>query len=141
MRETFFHQQLQFSRSYKKRLNEKLSSAGLFHSQWLVLYCIKKQQPVTLVQVSAYLDVEKPTVSRTVKRLEEQNLVREIPSPDKRERLVCLTDQGEETYQLGQEIVIQFEMELMKDISDEDIGTTTKTIQYLKEKLSKEEIS
>lgn len=135
MIETFFHQQLQFTRSFKKRLNEELAVAGLFHSQWLVLYCIQKQQSVTLVEISNYLDVEKPTVSRTVKRLEEQGLVETIPSKDKRERLLQLSIKGQESFRKGQEIVSRFELELMADISDADVNTILNTMQQLKEKM------
>src|SRR5699024_1650361 len=122
MIETFFHQQLQFTRSFKKMLNEQLAAAGLFHSQWLVLYCIKEQQPVTLVEISNYLDVEKPTVSRTVKRLEEQGLAETIPSEDKRERRLQLSSKGQESFRKGREIVTRFEAELMAGISDGDVN-------------------
>ena len=141
MKVNFFHQQLQFSRAFKKALNKQLSEAGLFHSQWLVLYCIKKQQPVTLVEISNYLDVEKPTISRTIKRLEEQKLVESVPGADKRERRICLTETGENSYKKGQKIVFQFEKELAAEISDADMETTLNTILSLGKKLKKEEIN
>lgn len=140
MKDRFFHRQLQFCRSFKKKLNEKLSAAELYYSQWLVLYCIKHMQPVTLVEIGNYLAVEKPTISRTVKRLDQQGLIKEMPSQDKRERRVCLTDVGEERYGQGQKIVFQFEAELLTDISQKDLDTTMRTIQHLQEKLKKGEI-
>ena len=132
----FFHEQLQFTRSFKKKLNEKLAEAGLFHSQWLVLYTINKQQSVTHVEISDYLDVEKPTVSRTVKRLEEQDLVETIPSEDKREKRLQLTEKGLERYKEGHEIVTHFEKELSMDISEADAENTLSTIKKLNEKLN-----
>lgn len=135
MKEIFFHQQAQFTRSFKKKLNEKLASAGLFHSQWLVIYCIKKQQPVTLVEISNYLDVEKPTISRTVKRLVEQGFIEDVPSDDKRERRIRLSLKGQESFCSAQKIVTDFEAELMKDISDTDLTTALRTIEKLKEKI------
>jgi len=140
MIETFFHQQLQFTRSFKNKLNEQLAAAGLFHSQWLVLYCIKKQQPVTIVEISNYLDVENPTVSRTVKRLEEQGLTETISSEDKRERRLQLSSKGQESFQKGQEIVSHFEGKLMADISDADVTTVLKTMHKIKEKMKEGEI-
>lgn len=135
MREKIFHEQLQFTRSFKKKLNEKLAEADLFHSQWLVLFYVEKQQPVTLVEISNYLDVEKPTVSRTVKRLEEQELIEAIPSVDKRERRIRLTARGQDSYQKGYEIVTSFEEELLLDIPEKDVITTLNTIQELQNKL------
>lgn len=135
MIETFFHQHLQFTRSFKKKLNEELAAAGLFHSQWLVLYCIQKQQSVTLVEISNYLDVEKPTISRTVKRLEEQGLVETISSEDKRERPIILSTKGQKSFRKGQEIVSRFEAELMTGISEADVKTILNTMQKFKEKM------
>ena len=135
MIETFFHQQLQFTRSFKKKLNEELAVTGLFHSQWLVLYCIKKQQSITLVEISNYLDVEKPTVSRTVKRLEEQGLVETIPSEDKRERPMRLSTMGHESFEMAREIVSRFEAELIAGISDADLVTILNTMQKFSGKM------
>lgn len=136
MRDGFFHQQLQFTRSFKKKLNGELAEVGLFHSQWLVLYCIKKQQPVTLVDISNYLDVEKPTITRTVKRLREQELVEEAPSRDKREKRLRLTVTGEENFERGKQIITRFETELLEGLSDSDIETTANTLQFLRKKLN-----
>ncbi|QGS69755.1 MarR family transcriptional regulator [Oceanobacillus sp. 143] len=64
---------------------------------WIILfpmeycYCLKQIGPVTLVEISNHLDVEKPTISRTVNRLAEQQLIEEVPSNDKRERMIQLT--------------------------------------------------
>lgn len=140
MVETFFHQQLQFTRSFKKKLNEQLSAAGLFHSQWLVLYCIHKLEPVTLVEISNYLDVEKPTVSRTIKRLDEQELLETVPSSDKREKRIQLATKGKEKYEKGQEIVNRFEKRLAEGITETDRLTTLQTIQTLEQRLKQEEI-
>lgn len=85
------------------------------------MYCINMQQPVTLVEISNYLDVEKPTVTRTVKRLEELDLIKEVPSSDKREKRLRLTEQGENSYLKGLEIVTRFELELLNGITDKDI--------------------
>lgn len=135
MRETFFHEHLQLTRLFKKKLNENLASLGLFHSQWLVLYCINKQHSTSLVEISSYLNVEKPTISRTIKRLKEEELVETIPSEDKREKRVRLTSKGKEQYQKAFEIVSQFEKDLLMDIPEEDVMTSLKTIRKLNEKL------
>jgi len=141
MKNILFHQQSQFTRSFKKKLNEKLSEAGLFYTQFLVMYYINQQQPVSLVEISNYLDVEKPTITRTVKRLEEQDYIEEVPSSDKREKRLRLTEKGENSYQKGQGIVTRFESELLKGITEKDIETTLNLIHYLNEKIHKGEIN
>ncbi|WP_087975152.1 MarR family winged helix-turn-helix transcriptional regulator [Oceanobacillus rekensis] len=140
MDHSFFHQQLQFTRSFKNKLNERLAEAGLFHSQWLLIYCLKQQKAATLVEISNYLNVEKPTITRTVKRLEEQMLIEKIPSRDKRERPIQLTEKGLHIYEEAIRIVNDFEQNLMEEISEIDQETTLRTIKRLKTNLMKEEL-
>lgn len=132
----FFHEQLQFSRSFRKELNERLKEIGLFHTQWLVLYCINLKESTTLVEISNYLDVEKPTISRTVKRLEEQGFIEALPSDDKRERRISLSQKGQMSFEKGYQIVTEYEARLIDNISENDLAVTLQTIQKLKMRLS-----
>lgn len=131
----FFHHNLQFSRSFTKKLNEQLAKVDLFHSQWLIIYYLNQYGCSTLVEISNYLDVEKPTVTRTVNRLEERKLIEQIPGKDKRERRIQLTESGERTYQEAKKVVEEFELQLMSGLAEEDRETTLRTLLFLKEKL------
>ncbi|MBK5444136.1 MULTISPECIES: MarR family winged helix-turn-helix transcriptional regulator [unclassified Peribacillus] len=131
----FFHHNLQFSRSFTKKLNEQLAKVNLFHSQWLIIYYLNQYGCSTLVEISNYLDVEKPTVTRTVNRLEERKLIEQIPGKDKRERRIQLTESGEITYQEAKKVVEEFELQLMSGLAEEDRETTLRTLLFLKGKL------
>lgn len=135
MEHSFFHEQLQFTRLFKKKLNERLAEVGLFHSQWLLVYCLKQYGTATLVEISNYLNVEKPTISRTVNRLEEQQLIETIPTKDKRERRIKLTEKGIQIYEEAIQVVNTFEQNLMEDIEPHDRETVFRTIQVLTERL------
>ncbi|UJL47180.1 MarR family transcriptional regulator [Virgibacillus sp. NKC19-16] len=135
MNHAFFHQHLQFTRSFTKKLNEHLAEVGLYHSQWLIVYYLKLYETSTLVEISSYLHVEKPTISRTVKRLEELQLIEKIATTDKRERRIRLTEKGIHVYEEAIQIVSKFEQALMDGIPEGDKETTLRTIQLLKEKL------
>jgi DNA-binding MarR family transcriptional regulator len=132
---SFFHQNQQFTRSFTKRLNERLAAVDLYHSQWLIIYYLKQFNTSTLVEISNYLDVEKPTITRTVNRLEERKLVEKFPSQDKRERRIRLTAKGVEVSEQALNIVNNFESELLEGISESDLETTIQTVQLLKSKL------
>ena len=134
----FFHSNLQFARSFIKKLNEQLSAVELFHSQWSIVYYLKEYGSSTLVEISNYLDVEKPTVTRTVNRLEERKLIEQIPGKDKRERRIQLTDLGEKTFQEAREVVEKFEDGLMEGLPDSDREATLRTLSFLKEKLKQQ---
>lgn len=131
----FFHYNLQFSRTFTKKLNEQLAKVDLFHSQWLIVYFLKQNGSSTLVEISSYLNVEKPTVTRTVNRLEERKLIERILGNDKRERRIQLTDLGERTYLDAKKAVEEFEIQLMKDLPEEDRVATLRTLKFLQEKL------
>jgi MarR family transcriptional regulator, transcriptional regulator for hemolysin len=132
---SFFHQNLQFTRSFTKRLNEQLVGIGLYHSQWTIVYYLKQFGPSTLVEISHYIDVEKPTISRTVNRLEKSQLIEKIPSKDRRTRVVQLTEKGNQVFIEAKKVVDEFEEKLMEGIPKNDMQTTLRTIQLLKEKL------
>ncbi|WP_338448099.1 MarR family transcriptional regulator [Niallia oryzisoli] len=132
---SFFHQHLQFSRSFTKKLNEQLASVGLYHSQWMIVYYLKQFGASTLVEISQYNDVEKPTITRTVNRLDEMQLIEKVPSKDKRERKIQLTEKGNFVYEEALKVVEEFENKLLEEISIADLETTVRTVQLLKEKL------
>jgi len=132
---SFFHQHLQFSRSFTKKLNEQLACVGLYHSQWIIVYYLKQFGASTLVEISQYIDVEKPTITRTANRLEENQLIEKVPSKDKRERKIRLTEKGNLVYQEAKKVVDEFENQLLTEISMTDLEITLRTIQQLKEKL------
>lgn len=132
---SFFHHQLQFSRSFTKKLNEQLAEVGLFQSQWLIVYYLKHYGASTLVEISRYLNVEKPTISRTADRLEKSQLIERITSNDKRERRIQLSEKGNAVYEKAIKVVEAFEQELMKGISEEEKEVALQTIMTLKKKL------
>ena len=97
-----------------------MAKVDLFHSQWMIIYYLNQYGCSTLVEISNYLDVEKPTVTRTVNRLEERKLIEQIPGKDKRERRIQLTESGERTYQEAKKVVEEFELQLMSGLAEED---------------------
>lgn len=116
----FFHHYLQVSRTFTKKLNEQLSKIDLYLSQWSVIYYLHISETATLVEISNYFNVEKPTITRTVNRLEEMKLIEQIPGRDKRERRIQLTDLGVQMYIEGQKIVDEFEQMIMEDIPEDE---------------------
>lgn len=134
--DSFFHHQLQFTRFFTKKLNEQLSKVGLFQSQWSIVYYLYHNNTATLVEISNYYEVEKPTITRTVNRLEEREIIKTVPSQDKREKRIQLTDQGIEIYFEAKGIVDEFETKLIAGIPEDKMKTALHTIQLLQNKLN-----
>lgn len=134
---TFFHQYLQVSRMFTKKLNETLAQYDLYHSQWSIVYFLKEYGPSTLVEIGSYLNVEKPTVTRTVNRLEKRQLIEQVLSPNKREKRIQLTRAGEEIYKICRKEADHFEMQVIGDLTDEEKNIAFKILSKLQEQLKK----
>lgn len=101
-------------------LNELLSTNELSYSLWEVVFYIKKNGPSTLVDIANYYNVEKPTITRRVHRLEELQIVKQIAGQDRREKIIQLTESGEEVYKECRGKITDLEMRVMEDIGQEE---------------------
>src|SRR5699024_2554254 len=86
-----FHEIFQFSRYLNKELNKALKKHELHASQWSVLFCVHEHKKMTLTDIWTYLNVEAPTITRTVNRLVELDWLKIEYGDDRREKNVSLT--------------------------------------------------
>lgn len=118
--EGFFQRYLSLYRSLITRLNELLSTYELSYSLWQVIFYIKNNGPSTLVDISNQYNVEKPTITRRVHRLEELQMVKQIPGKDRREKVIQLTEIGEQIYRECRIKITALEISVMKGIAEEE---------------------
>lgn len=85
------HEIFQKTRLLSKELNYALKEHDLFASQWMVLYCVYQHGYMTLTDIWKYLNVEAPTITRTVRRLEELGWLKTYAGKDRREKMVRLS--------------------------------------------------
>lgn len=114
------HQINQCARLITKKANERLEPFGLYSSQWSILYCLKTIGPMTQKEIWSYLNVEAPTVTRTIKRLEENGWIQREQGEDKREKLVVLTKEAELKYDSINQEMLKFEEDMLADFHDGD---------------------
>ncbi|WP_042461068.1 MarR family winged helix-turn-helix transcriptional regulator [Neobacillus dielmonensis] len=100
-----FHTLHQLSRHLTNKQNEALKPAGLYSSQWAVIYVLKQKGSLTQKQLCDYLSVEAPPMTRTIQRLVKQGYVKQLPGQDKREKHVQLTDEALSQYSNWEKIV------------------------------------
>ncbi|CAM3750042.1 hypothetical protein GCM10009865_01950 [Aeromicrobium ponti] len=98
----------------------ELSKHNLFRAQWSILYYLFNEGSATLVELSNYLGVEKPTVTRTINKLEEMGYLEAVPTKDKREKRMQLTEIGKRIYLEVRVTIDEFEQEILKGISEEE---------------------
>lgn len=116
----FFQRYLRLYRSLITKLNELLAGYGLSYSLWQVIVYVKQNGPATLVEISSNYNVEKPTITRRVQRLEESKLVKQIASKDRREKIIQLTELGEEVYKACRKEITELENSAMEGIPQEE---------------------
>ncbi|UOQ95388.1 MarR family transcriptional regulator [Halobacillus shinanisalinarum] len=100
-------------RTLNKQVNEKLKDHELYFSQWSILYCLFKNGPMTQTAIWQYLNVEAPTVTRTITRLEQNGWVLREPGPDKRERIIKITEASQAKVEQLVEVIRTYEENLI----------------------------
>ena len=120
MKNLLFHEIHQKSRLSIKEVNEALREFDLYSSQWSILFCLKQFGSMTQKEIWQYLNVEAPTVTRTIVRLEESGWVVRCEGKDKRERIVQLSSFAEQKVPEIENRIRQTEERLGSDLSDEE---------------------
>ena len=85
------------SRIVTRHYDYALRSKGLTAAQFTLLTAIAEQDGVTAADIVGELDIEKSTLSRNLKRLVHQGLVRMDPPAGRRGRGLHLTPKGDKT--------------------------------------------
>ncbi len=111
------HQQ---TRLLEKEANATLSEYELYSAQWAIIYCLSTQGPMVQADIGKYLNVEAPTVTRTLRRMEENDWVVREEGEDKRERLVRLSPRGESELPAIKRSMQQMEATLLRDLNQEE---------------------
>lgn len=129
MKAKLIHQFFQVSRTMSLSLNQRLAQYKLTHAQLSILdYLLVQTQSISLVDIAKYLAVEKSTVTRTVKQLEQVGLVQHIPSADSREKRIVLSEQFRLLQADLQLTKTSFETDAFHGISPEELQRTYDTL-------------
>lgn len=107
-------------RLLNQRMNEKLKEYDLYTSQWAILYCLYMKGAMTQTDIWKYLNVEAPTVTRTITRLQQKGWLIRQPGSDKRQRIVKITEEAKIQLDELVEVVRNYEDEQIFDLTEED---------------------
>ncbi|MEH6992355.1 MarR family transcriptional regulator [Neobacillus drentensis] len=113
-----FHTLHQLSRQLTNKLNEALKPFGLYSAQWSVLFVLHTKGSLTQKELSEYLFVEAPPMTRTIQRLVKQGYVRQIPGKDKREKFIQLTDEAVKEFPIWEHAVTECNQALLKSFPE-----------------------
>jgi|SRR5690625_1602387 len=131
----FFQRYLLLYRPLTSKLNELLGEYELSYSLWQIIFHVKNNGPSTLAAISDYFNIERPSVTRAVQRLEEKQIIKQIPGRNKREKLIQLTELGEAVYQSCREQITALENSIMEDIPKEELNAAYEVLPKIRENM------
>jgi MarR family transcriptional regulator, transcriptional regulator for hemolysin len=131
----FFHSINQFTRHFSKVLNESLVPLGIYAAQWTIIYRLKTGGASTQKEVSSYLGVEAPTMTRTLARLEKSGWITRTAGKDKREKLISLTDAAIREYDNWLAAVRSSENNILQNITEEEISMMIRLMAKMRENM------
>lgn len=131
----FFHSINQFTRHFSKVLNESLVPLGIYAAQWTIIYRLKTGGASTQKEVSSYLGVEAPTMTRTLARLEKSGWITRTAGKDKREKLISLTDAAIREYDNWLAAVRSSESNILQNITEEEISMMIRLMAKMRENM------
>ena len=126
------HDLFQSSRYLSYKANLTLKQHGLYSSQWSVLYCVQKHNEMTLTQIWKYLNVEAPTITRTVNRLADLGWLEISSGRDRREKVVKLTSEASKNFPVIQKSMSDFEDSVVSNLSPEEQNTLMELLKKIK---------
>lgn len=111
------------SRLWRKAADEKLAPLGLTHPRWTALWKLAALgNGVSQKELAQHLEIELPSLMRTLSQLEEQSFIERHQSPqDKRSRLVFLTPKGKQILDEMEVIILGLRLDILTGISEQEL--------------------
>lgn len=125
------HKVNQLARSFTKKLNEKISPFGLYSSQWVIIVYLYEKKQCTQIELSQYLSVEAPTITRTLARMEEMGWVTREYGQNKREKHIKLTEKAYEMFVSWNQADDNIGIEATKDISKDELDIFSNVLEKM----------
>lgn len=133
--EGFFRNYLRLYRPILSELNKLLGRQGLSYSLWQVMVYVHDRGSSTLVDISSHYSVEKPVITRSVQRLEEQGLMACEPSQDRRVKRIALTPRGLEVYRVCRREITALEKLIMAEVTEDEQRLLARLLPCIRDRI------
>ena len=105
---------------------------GLSIPEWRVIAILGRYPGLSAVEVADRTLMDKVAVSRAVTKMIKNGLIdREFADADRRRSILNLSEEGRRVHNEIAPLALQFEQELLQDISDEDFETFNTILEQL----------
>ena len=116
------------ARVYEKRF-------GVSIPEWRVIAILGRYPGLSAVEVADRTLMDKVAVSRAVTRLIKNGRIdRQFADADRRRSILNLSDEGRRVHNEIAPLALQFERELLQDVSDADLATFNRILDQFLEK-------
>lgn len=123
-----------FRKQYHTYMAERISELNLSYSEFSFLKELINGDGVTQESIVKHVCIDKAATSRTVKILEQKNLIkREKNELDKRSLLIFLTDEGKELIPILNKILSDWQKMIEDSMGTENIQNLDKLLNMLNE--------
>ncbi|MEK0160263.1 MarR family transcriptional regulator [Pseudoalteromonas piscicida] len=114
----------------------------LTQPQWRVLSHAIQQEGITAKHICELASMDKSTVSRAIKQLQDRELIEMLVSPsDKRAKTIAVTEQGRVLYQTLTPLALAWEAELLSCFSDEQKERFVQLLKLLQSAVDEKELA
>ncbi len=125
----------------QKMYNEEAGTKGSTMATGFALISIDPENGTPSTALGPKMGIEATSLSRTLKKMEEQGLIDRKPNPeDGRGVLIHLTSFGKEMREFSKGVVLRFDEAVQEQISEEDIKTFKKVASTITELISNKNI-
>lgn len=137
LHQEFFSQYGKVYRPLLNQLNAELEQYGLSNSQWTIMKLLKNEGAMTPAEIANRQQVEKPSITKILQRLDELNYIEATPGKDKREKWIRLTDSGETAcIEIIDQLKHLYE-NLLEGVKEEDLHNAINLLARVQTKLIK----
>ncbi|RYL27269.1 MarR family winged helix-turn-helix transcriptional regulator [Acinetobacter piscicola] len=126
---------LKCARMLSEEINQILEPLGLNYSLWQVIYVIDLKGHCTLQDIAEYLNVSKPSITKRIKILQQMKVLTQLETEDKRQKMLSLSDQGQQLYLRCSPYIDVFEQQLLADVSQQQQHDAKSTMESVMQQL------
>jgi len=122
---------LEFTREAKKM------NIDILPEQWIILYNLFQNDGLTQVEIAALNYKHTPSISRTINRLVEKQLViRKAPNSDRRKFKIYLTPKGKQLVEKLYPRILEVRKKSWGELTKEDFNHFVEILQKMQDNLS-----
>jgi len=121
-----------------KMYNAIAAPHGLTQSTGFILLNIDPKEGTPSTQLGPMMGMEPTSLSRTLKTMEDKGLIRRNQDEaDKRISRIQLTDEGERLRNISKDTVVQFNQDVLKELTQDQVDCFKEVVQVIDKHTSK----